>query len=75
MSDPAEWVVIRHPDGRSYSVTRKAFAGLYEGDGFVIDAPETPDVFLADVPAPVTRAGARRKTRKPARPTAKPQGA
>jgi hypothetical protein len=70
VSAPSDRVVIRHPDGRSYSVTQKAFKSLYEKDGFVIDGPETDESFLHDAPQPATRAGARRKTvktpRKPA---------
>jgi hypothetical protein len=66
MTAPSDRVVIRHPDGRSYSVTRKAFASLYEEQGFEIAGPETDESFLHDVPPKPTRAGARRKTRKPA---------
>jgi hypothetical protein len=70
MSDPGERVIISHPDGRRYSVTRKAFAAVYEKEGFEVGEPETPEAFLHDAPAPATRAGARRKTvknpRKPA---------
>lgn len=69
MTDPAERVIITHEDGRSYSVTRKAFHSLYEKDGFSIVGDETPEAFVADVPVPLTRAGARRKTGRTAKPT------
>lgn len=67
-----EWVVINHPDGRSYSVTRKVFNVIYEPEGFSIVGPETPAAFAAQVPAQPSRAGARRKTRKAATPTERP---
>ena len=69
MTDPAERVIIRHEDGRSYSVTRKAFSSLYEDEGFEIVGDETPEAFVADVPERLTRAGARRKTGRTAKPT------
>jgi hypothetical protein len=73
MTAPSDRVIISHPDGRSYSVTRKAFQSLYEPDGFTVVGDETPEAFLAVVPKPATRAGARRKTRKPAAPAHAPK--
>jgi hypothetical protein len=67
MTSPADRVVIRHPDGRSYSVTRKAFGAIYEDKGFWIVEPETEASFIHDVPPNPSRAGARRKTVKTAR--------
>lgn len=72
MTAPSDRVIIEHPDGRQYSVTRKVFGSLYEPEGFAIVGDETPDAFLADVPRTPSRAGARRKSRKAARPATAP---
>lgn len=45
-------VIIRHPDGRRYSVTLEAHAAIYAPQGFAIDHEEGPDDFMADVPTP-----------------------
>lgn len=73
MTSPADRVLIHHPDGRSYSVTRKAFESLYQAEGFEIGEAESEAAFIANVPAPASRAGARRKTRKPANPAERPK--
>ena len=59
-------VLITHPDGRRFSVTKAAHNRLYAKDGFVIGEPEQPTDFVARVPKAPTRAGSRRKTVKPA---------
>jgi hypothetical protein len=45
-------VVIRHPDGRRYSVTPEAHEAIYASLGFVVEHEEGPDDFVADVPRP-----------------------
>lgn len=57
-------VVISHPDGRRYSVRLEVFERRYRDQGFMVQGPERDKDFLADVPRPVRRAGARRKHRK-----------
>ena len=59
-------VIISHPDGRRFSVTRDAHRRLYAAQGFVVGEPETPAAFVANVPRAPKRAGARRKSTKPA---------
>lgn len=61
MTAPSDRVIINHPDGRSYSVTRKAFEKLYEPEGFSVSGPETAESFKHDAPTKPARAGARRK--------------
>ena len=53
-------VIIEHADGRRYSVERAAAKELYPD--FAIVGDETPADFIADVPRPTRRRGARRKT-------------
>jgi hypothetical protein len=54
---PEPRVIVVHPDGRRYSVTRDAFRRLYAPQGFAIEGPETGSAF----------AGALGRTERPAR--------
>lgn len=63
-------VIIAHPDGRTYSVTPEAHERIYAAQGFAVVHPESPDDFVADVPAPrpVRRPPAPKRARKAAKP-------
>ena len=68
-------VIIEHADGRRYSVERSAAKELYPD--FAILGEETSADFVADVPRPARRRGARRKTVSTAAskaPTSEPEG-
>lgn len=68
MSD--ERHIISHKDGRQYSVTRDAFAKLYEPQGFRIDHTETTSDFdVVGIPTPkAPRKSPRPKASRPAKP-------
>lgn len=59
--------IITHKDGRSYSVTKAAFAKVYEAQGFKLGDEETPAAFqVVGVKAPAIRRGSPR-AKRPAR--------
>jgi hypothetical protein len=61
-------VIIETSEGAQYSVVEADFAKHYPDVKYKVLGDETPSAFIADVPRPAKRAGARRKTTKVSKP-------
>lgn len=58
-----ERVIIVHPDGRSFSVTRDAYEQLYASQGFTINGAETGAAFMGALGRAVRPQRPRRRVR------------
>lgn len=66
----ADWVIVRHTDGRRFSV-RVSDPRATGADGWSVEGAESPAAFVTDVPAPKPRR--RRPRAKDATPITEPE--